>query len=68
MLTMLPRSSLPGAFWWLVADNAVYLLNRLPTMMALGYMSSYESVVRGRKCHSLKSKTDRRKDFDARAQ
>ena len=45
VLCMLLRSSLPVAFWWLAVDCACYILNRIPTKTALGYMSPYEVIL-----------------------
>jgi hypothetical protein len=75
VLCMLLRSSLPVAFWWLAVECAVYLLERIPTKTALGYMTPYECLygrppdlkwlrIWGCKCYALKPAAERRKDFD----
>ena len=77
-MCMLLRSSLPVAFWWFAVECAVYLLNRLPTKTALGYMSPYECIhdsvpdlkwirIWGCKCYALKPIAERKKDFDDKA-
>jgi hypothetical protein len=38
VMCMLLRSSLPVAYWWLAVECTVYLLNRIPTKTARGYM------------------------------
>ena len=78
VLCVLLRSSLPVAFWWLAVDCACYILNRIPTKTALGYMSPYEVIfgtapdlkwfrIWGCKCYALKPAAERRKDFDDKA-
>ena len=78
VMCMLLRSSLPVAFWWLAVECAAYLLNRIPTKTARGYMSPYDCIfgsapdlkwlrIWGCKCYALKPIAERRKDFDDKA-
>jgi hypothetical protein len=78
VMCMLLRSSLPIAFWWNAVDTAIYLLNRLPTKTARGYMTPIECITNnapnlkflriwGCKCYALKPIAERLKDFDDKA-
>ena len=75
---MLLRASLPVAFWWDALRTAVYIINRMPTKTASGYMTPYESFhgrapslkwlrIWGCKAYALKPIAERRKDFDDKA-
>jgi hypothetical protein len=78
VMCMLLRSSLPLAFWWFAVQCACYLLNRVPTKTAFGYMTPYECLhnvapdlkwlrIWGCKCYALKPIAERKKDFDDKA-
>jgi transposase InsO family protein len=78
VMCMLLRSSLPVAFWWFAVECAAYLLNRIPTKTAQGYMSPYECIfgsapdlnwlrIWGCKCYAFMPSAERRKDFDDKA-
>ena len=77
-MCLLFRSSLPVAFWWFAFLTALYLLNRLPTTTAEGYLTPYEMIhgvppnlkwlrVWGCKAYALKPRSDLRKDLDDKA-
>ena len=79
-LAMLSRSGLPTIWWAKAYKAASYVLRRLPTNTAQGWMTPMEALPNGEvpslewlrvwgcKAYVLKPKADRRKDWDDKAQ
>jgi len=79
-LAMLTRSGLPKIWWGKAYKAAQYIIRRMPTTTARGYMTPIEAMpggeppswewmrVWGCKAYVLKPKADRRKDWDDKAQ
>jgi len=79
-LALLSRSGLPKIWWGKAYKAAEYIIRRMPTKTAQGYMTPLEAIpggqapswewlrVWGCKAYVLKPKADRRKDWDDKAQ
>lgn len=78
VLCILLRSSFPMTFWWSAVDCAIYMINRISTITALGYISPFKCVfgtapnlkwlrIWGCKCYALKPVAEIQKIWDDKA-
>jgi hypothetical protein len=79
MVCLLMRSGLPLPFWWCALKCAAWLLNRLPTRTAHGFITPYEYLydrlpnlkwIRtwGCKAYAMRERGSLRKDLQAKAE